>query len=254
MQNKLIIPPTARISWNTIEDKIVQRDNQESIFLATFDDIPSDTKHKHQIDYSYYSQGRYYEDAPKFVLHIYSFGSDLENYSDTTNYFDKQYDGLDDAIEDINFWLNFFHIMTKKATATKKQKASTSTLSLHLTFRKETPQYVLDFFLKGVKSEELPTILYRYDFKFKNKPNYSGKTTMFFEKKKGRYYLNIYHKFDFHTEAAEGYWFVGGLAQYAENDDLAGYIKHTHGKGMNQVFGFKDQLCLWGNGIETEQN
>jgi hypothetical protein len=253
MQNILIIPPTAKISWNTIEDKIVQRDDQESVFLATFDDIPSDTKHKHQIDYSYYCRGRY-EDAPKFILHIYSFGNDYENYSDTTNYFDKQYDTLEEATEDINFWLNFFHIMTAKATSKKKQKASISTLSLHLTFRKETPQYVLDFFTKGIKNEELPTVLNGYDFKFRNKPNFSGKTTLFCEKKKDRYYLNIYHKFDFHTEAAEGYWFVGGLAQYAEDDALAGYIKHTLDEGMNQVFGFKNQLCYWGNGIEIAQN
>jgi methyl halide transferase len=104
---KLLIPETARISWNTIEDTIVQRDNQESIFLATFDDVASNTQHKHQIDYSYYNSGKY-ESAPKFLLHVYSFGIDSENYEDTINHFDKEYNTLDGANLDINYWLNFF--------------------------------------------------------------------------------------------------------------------------------------------------
>jgi hypothetical protein len=109
---------------------------------------------------------------------------------------------------------------------------------------------VIDFFTKGVKHEQLPSVLYGYDFKFKNKPNFSGKTTMFCEKKKGRYYLNIYHKFDFDREGAEGYWFVGGLAQYAENDDLAGYIKHA--ETGTQLFAFSNQLPYWLNDVTIE--
>jgi hypothetical protein len=33
----LKIPNSARIAWNTFDHKKVQRDDQESIFLATFD-------------------------------------------------------------------------------------------------------------------------------------------------------------------------------------------------------------------------
>lgn len=104
---KLIIPPTARIGWNSIEDTIVQRDDQESIFLATFDDISSKTEHKYQIDYSYYNRGKY-EAEPKFVLHVYKFGEDYENYGDTFNYFDEEYDTLDGGVDDINHWMNVF--------------------------------------------------------------------------------------------------------------------------------------------------
>jgi hypothetical protein len=131
----------------------------------------------------------------------------------------------------------------------KRKKPSISTISLHLVFRKDTPQHVTDFFTKGIKNEQLPSVLYDYGFKFKNKPNFSGKTTLFCEKKKGRYYLSIYHKFDFDTEGAEGYWFVGGLAQYAEDDDMAGYIKHTYEDTKIQLFAFRDKMCHWKNEV-----
>jgi hypothetical protein len=104
---KLIIPNSARIAWNTIENTVVQRDDQESIFLATFDDIPSKTPYKFQIDYSFYNRGKY-KKAPKFVLRAYKSGEDYENYDDTINYFDKEYENLSDAIDDINYWMDFF--------------------------------------------------------------------------------------------------------------------------------------------------
>jgi hypothetical protein len=255
----LKIPTFARIAWNTFDQKDLWRDDQESIFLATFDDFPSKTPHKHQIDYSYYNRGRF-ETAPKFILHVYSFGDDFGDYSDTVNYFDKEYDTMDEATDDINHWLQEFQaIVTNRkeqkndiAMAKKSKKPSTSTLSLNLVFKKGAPQYFLDFFKKGIKNAQLPSVLYGYDFNFKNKPNFSGKTTMFCEKKKGRYYLSIYHKFDFETEAAEGYWFVGGLAQYAEDDDFAGYVKHTYTGAKSQIFAFRNGMCYWGNEITID--
>ena len=104
---KLIIPKTARIAWNTIEDLVVERDDQESIFLATFDDVPTNNRAKYQIDYSYYNRGKYAA-APKFMLHVYTCGVDFENYSDTINHFDEYYDNMLDAVDDINNWLAFF--------------------------------------------------------------------------------------------------------------------------------------------------
>lgn len=91
----------------------------------------------------------------------------------------------------------------------------------------------------------VPSCLYNYGFTFDNKPNFGGKTTMICEEKDGRFYLYIYHKFDFDTEGADGYWFVGGLAQYAEDDDLAGYINNPFEKASNHIFGFRYGLCWW---------
>jgi hypothetical protein len=107
VKNMLNIPTFARIAWNTFDKKDLWRDDQESIFLATFDDFPSKKLHKYQIDYSYYNRGRH-EAAPKFVLHVYAYGDDFENYSDTVNYFDKEYDTIDEAVVDINHWLQVF--------------------------------------------------------------------------------------------------------------------------------------------------
>jgi ribosomal protein S18 acetylase RimI-like enzyme len=257
---KINIPTFARIAWNTFDDKTVQRDDQESIFLATFDDLQANSLHKHQIDYSYYNRGKY-ETAPKFILHVYSYGNDFENYSDTVNYFDKQYDSMDSAAEDINHWLQFFQekvtnfkpknaIMDNK----KSEKAAISTLSLNLIFREGTHQCVLDFFTKGIKHAQLPSVLYGYGFEFDNKPNFFDKMTMQCVAQNGRFHLHIYHHFDFETEAAEGYWLVGGLAQYAENDDMAGYIKHRFEGAQTQIFGFRDKLCFWKNEININFN
>jgi methyl halide transferase len=117
--NKLIIPDSARIAWNTIGNKVVQRDDQESIFLATFDDVAAKAKYKYQIDYSFYNRGKY-EGKPKFILHVYSYGQDFENYSDTVNYFDKEYDALNKGIEDINYWMDYFKDKTPLNMETHK--------------------------------------------------------------------------------------------------------------------------------------
>jgi GNAT superfamily N-acetyltransferase len=129
---------------------------------------------------------------------------------------------------------------------------SQSTLSLNILLRKDTPQYITDFFQKGVKNDEIPSVLYAYDFKFDNKPHFFDQTTLFCEKKKGRFYLSIFHRFDFDTKAAEGYWFVGGLAQYAEDNPMAGYV--TQPDGNTQIFGFKDKMCFWKNDLDINFN
>jgi GNAT superfamily N-acetyltransferase len=127
-----------------------------------------------------------------------------------------------------------------------------SIISLNITFREETPTYITDFFTKGIKHEMVPTCLYNYGFTFDNKPNFSGKTTMICEEINGRFYLYIYHKFDFDTEAAEGYWFTGGLAQYAEDDDMAGYMKHSDETVGVQIVAFRGQLPYWKSDLKIE--
>jgi hypothetical protein len=127
-----------------------------------------------------------------------------------------------------------------------------SIISLNITFRENTPTYITDFFTKGNKHEMVPTCLYDYCFTFDNKPNFSGKTTMICEEKAGRFYLYIYHKFDFDTEAGEGYWFTGGLAQYAEDDDMAGYIKHSDETVGVQIVAFRDKVPYWKTDLKIE--
>ncbi len=125
--------------------------------------------------------------------------------------------------------------------------ASKSTISLNIFLRKDTPQYIIDFFEKGIKNDTVPSILYNYGFEFDNKPRFSSGTSLFFEVQNERYHLHIFHQFDFEKEGAEGYWFVGGLAQYAEDSPMAGYI--THADGNTQIFGFQDKMCFWKNDL-----
>ncbi len=125
--------------------------------------------------------------------------------------------------------------------------ASKSSISLNIILRKDTPQYIIDFFQKGIKNDEIPSVLYTHGFEFDNKPRFSNGTNLFFEEQNGRYFLNIYHRFDFETEAAEGFWLVGGLAQFAEDSSMAGYV--THADGLTQIFGFRDKMCFWKNDL-----
>ncbi len=106
---KLNIPQSAKISWNTIDDNEMERDDQESIFLSTFDDLLLGENAKYQIDYSFYNRGKY-EAEPKFILNVYTCAIDRENYSDTIIHLDKSYNFIDDAIEDINYWLSVFDV------------------------------------------------------------------------------------------------------------------------------------------------
>jgi ribosomal protein S18 acetylase RimI-like enzyme len=122
-----------------------------------------------------------------------------------------------------------------------------SILSLNIVLREDTPSYIVAFFQKGIENEQIPSVLYTYGFKFDNKAHFFEKTTLFCEEKDGRFHLSIFHRFDFNTEAAEGYWFVGGLAQYAEETPMAGYV--TQPDGNTQLFGFKDKMCFWKNDL-----
>jgi hypothetical protein len=131
------------------------------------------------------------------------------------------------------------------------KKISISTISLHIILRDDVPKYVIDFFEKGIEHNEIPTVLKSYRFTFDNSCNIAGKTQMLFQQdKSGKYHLSIYHKFDFNNpkEAQKGYWFVGGLAQYAEDNQMAGFIKHNYNENEKvgtQLFGFKDKLPYW---------
>jgi hypothetical protein len=129
-----------------------------------------------------------------------------------------------------------------------QNKISISTISLKIIFRDDVPKYVIDFFEKGIDYDQIPSVLKTYRFTFDNSCNIAGKTQMLFQQDKlGNYHLSIHHQFDFddENEVAKGYWFVGGLAQYVQDNKMAGYIKHEDEKVGAQIFGFKDKLPYW---------
>jgi hypothetical protein len=129
---------------------------------------------------------------------------------------------------------------------------SISKIHFKIILRQDAPQYIIDFFSKGTQHEELPSVLFTYGFTFDNKVNFAKGTFMLFEKVGEQYHLQIEHQFDFNDEieVAKGYWFVGGLAQFAQDDIMAGYIKHQ--EASTQLFGFKDKGCYWLNGADID--
>jgi hypothetical protein len=126
---------------------------------------------------------------------------------------------------------------------------SISKIHFKIILRKDVPQYVIDFFSKGIKHKEIPTVLYSYGFTFDNKIDFAKGTFMLFEKADEKYHLQIEHQFDANDEmgAPKGYWFTGGLGQYAADSKMAGYI--THQETGTQLFGFRDKVVYWHNDV-----
>jgi hypothetical protein len=126
---------------------------------------------------------------------------------------------------------------------------SISRIRFKIILRKDVPQYVIDFFSTGIQHPELPAVLYTYGFTFDNKVNLAKGTFMLFEKVGEQYHLQIEHQFDANheMEAPRGYWFTGGLGQYAQDNKMAGYIVHQDTD--TQLFGFKEKVVFWHNNV-----
>jgi hypothetical protein len=120
-----------------------------------------------------------------------------------------------------------------------------STLYLSLIFQKETPKFVIDFFMNGKNHAEIPAVLHSFRFTFDNSCNIAGKTQMLCQPSSENHYLTITHYFDFENdeEVGNAYWLIGGLAQYAKDNKMAGFISNN--AAGTSIFGYKDQLPFW---------
>jgi hypothetical protein len=137
---------------------------------------------------------------------------------------------------------------------------SYSTLSLNMSFKKETPQYVTDYFHKGLKNKRLPTFLYDFDFTFSSKidlacPNtyicgYGAKTYVD-NVPNNRYYLSILQENDI-DRLAEVYALLATLAGYAEDNFMAGFIKHEGGD--TDLFAFESGHIYWHHDFKIERD
>jgi hypothetical protein len=137
---------------------------------------------------------------------------------------------------------------------------SYSTLSLNMSFKKETPQYVTDFFHKGLKNKRLPAFLYDFGFDFNNKINLIvpdmnlcqfGAKTYVDDVPNNRYFLNILHETDI-DGLSEIYALLATLAGYAEDNFMAGFIKHEGGD--TDLFAFESGHIYWHQGFKIERD
>jgi hypothetical protein len=127
-----------------------------------------------------------------------------------------------------------------------------TTLHLNITFKKNTPPYLTDFFKKGKKDARLPAFLDDFGFNFKNKVNlcvpdmmlcqYDFKTFNEETGKNYRHYLMIL--MEFNDDAwTDIYALITTLAAYSEDNTMVGYVKHE--MGTVDLLAFEGGFCYW---------
>jgi hypothetical protein len=135
---------------------------------------------------------------------------------------------------------------------------SYSIVHINITFRENTPEYVTDFFVKGIKNERLPQLLNDRFFDLANKINLTtpdmllckfGAKTYVDNMPNNRWFLNILQEYEL-DGFSNIYALITTLASYAENTQLAGYIKHEF--GAFDVFAFEDGLVYWKENVKIE--
>jgi hypothetical protein len=129
-----------------------------------------------------------------------------------------------------------------------------------MSFKKETPQYIIDFFHKGLKDKRLPDFLYDFDFTFPSKINLSSPNTYVCEYAaktyieglpNNRYYLSILQENDL-DRLHEVCALLAFLAGYSEDNFMAGYIKHEGGD--TDLFAFENGFIYWHQDFKIERN
>jgi hypothetical protein len=135
-----------------------------------------------------------------------------------------------------------------------------STIYINVTFKENIPAYITDFFQKGTHNERLPTFLYDMGLNFENKVNLTtpdmllfenGAKTYFEGKPKNRFHLSFSQEYDLDSYILCIYPFVVFLAAYAENTQIAGYIKEEW--GPFNVFSIEGGLAYWQQDLKIEK-
>ncbi len=127
-----------------------------------------------------------------------------------------------------------------------------TTLQLNVTLKKDTPQYIADFFQSGKQDARLPAFLNNFDFDFNNKINLSVPATLLFQYdfktfstengKNYRYYLMILMEFNDDTWL-DVYALLTMLAAYSEDNKMAGYLKNE--MGTVDLLAFEGGFVYW---------
>ncbi len=127
-----------------------------------------------------------------------------------------------------------------------------TTLHINMTFKKDTPQYLTDYFKSGKKDARIPSFLDNFGFNFENKVNlvvpdtmlcqYDFKTFNEITGKNYRHYLMILTEFNDDTWT-DIYALITTLAAYSEDNSMAGYIKHE--MGTVDLLAFEGGFCYW---------
>jgi hypothetical protein len=133
--------------------------------------------------------------------------------------------------------------------------ATYTTLSLNVTLREDTPDYIIVFFEKGTINEKLPSFWYDLGLNEANKINLVTPSMVLVQhgakyyidgKPKNRYFLQILLEYDLDFMMSV-YALVNTLAEYAEDTPCAGYMASETGDVT--LFGYKNQVPIWANDL-----
>jgi hypothetical protein len=133
--------------------------------------------------------------------------------------------------------------------------ATYTTLSLNVTLREDTPDYVINFFQKGTINEKLPSFWNDLGLNEANKINLVTPSMVLVQhgakyyvdgKPKNRYFLQILLEYDLDF-MMNVYALIGTLAEFAEDTPCAGYMACETGDVT--LFGYKNQVPIWANDL-----
>jgi hypothetical protein len=127
-----------------------------------------------------------------------------------------------------------------------------TTLHLNISFKKDTPNYLTDYFKSGKKDARMPAFWDNFGFNFNNKINLCVPNTMLcqydfktFNEETGknyRHYLMILMEFN-DNAWTDIYALITHLAAYSEDNTMAGYLKHE--MGTVDLLAFENGFCYW---------
>ncbi|MFM2269067.1 MAG: hypothetical protein RL757_2508 [Bacteroidota bacterium] len=133
-----------------------------------------------------------------------------------------------------------------------------TTLHVNITLKKDTPQYITDFFQSGKQDHRLPAFLDNFGFDFNNKINLCVPDTMLFQYdfktfseesgKNYRHYLMILMEFN-DDSFMDIYSLLTTLAAYSEDTKMAGYLKHE--MGTVDLLAFEGGFVHWLQGAKV---
>jgi hypothetical protein len=134
------------------------------------------------------------------------------------------------------------------------------TLSLQITFQEKTPTYITDFFTKGIKNENLPIFLTKLGLSFENKINLLTPETYLSEygakiyidgKPQNRFHYSLFVEFDIDFYS-QYFYLITFLASYAEDNNMAGFVKCEDGE--TTLIAFENCLPYYLHNVNIDCN
>jgi hypothetical protein len=134
------------------------------------------------------------------------------------------------------------------------------TLSLQVVFKQNTPAYITDFFQKGIVSEKLPSFITKLGITFDNEinlivpetylSNYGAKIYID-DVPQNKLFYNLLVEFDIDFYS-QYFYLITFLASYAEDNNMAGFIKCEDGE--TTLIALENGLPYYLHNLKVDRN